>query len=83
VPVVAFFAEVTVTVACADDLPLVFAERRRSVETGEPYDVDHRLRRADGEYRWFQIRGLPLRDTEGRIVRWYTLLTDIDERKRA
>jgi formate hydrogenlyase transcriptional activator len=66
-----------------DDLPLVFAERRRSVETGEPFDIDHRLRRADGEYRWFHIRGLPLRDTEGRIVRWYTLLTDIDERKRA
>jgi formate hydrogenlyase transcriptional activator len=66
-----------------DDLPRVFAARRRSLETGEPFDIDHRLRRADGEYRWFHIRGLPLRDTEGRIVRWYTLLTDIDERKRA
>jgi len=66
-----------------DDLPQVFAARRRSLETGEPFDIDHRLRRADGEYRWFHIRGLPLRDTEGRVVRWYTLLTDIDERKRA
>ena len=66
-----------------DDLPLVVAAWRHSVETGDPYDVDHRLRRADGEYRWFHIRGLPLRDTEGRIVRWYNLLTDIDERKRA
>ena len=66
-----------------DDLPLVFAERRHFVETGDPYDVDRRLRRADGEYRWFHTRGLPLRDTEGRIVRWYILLTDIDERKRA
>jgi PAS domain S-box-containing protein len=66
-----------------DDLPAVFAARRRSLETGEPYDIDHRLRRADGEYRWFHIRGLPLRDTAGHIVRWYTLLTDIDERKRA
>jgi len=66
-----------------DDLPQVFAARRRSLETGEPFDIDHRLRRADGEYRWFHIRGLPLRDTEGRIVRWYTLLTDIDERRRA
>jgi len=44
---------------------------------------DHRLRSAEGEYRWFHIRGLPLRDTEGRIVRWYNLLTDIDERRRA
>jgi formate hydrogenlyase transcriptional activator len=66
-----------------DDLPAVFAARRRSLETGETYDIDHRLRRADGEYRWFHIRGLPLRDTAGHIVRWYTLLTDIDERKRA
>jgi len=66
-----------------EDLPLVVAAWRHSVETGHPYDGDHRLRRADGEYRWFHIRCLPLRDTEGRIVRWYNLLTDIDERKRA
>jgi formate hydrogenlyase transcriptional activator len=66
-----------------DDLPRVVAAWRHSVETGDPYDVDHRLRSAEGEYRWFHIRGLPLRDTEGRIVRWYNLLTDIDERKRA
>jgi formate hydrogenlyase transcriptional activator len=66
-----------------DDLPLVVAAWRLSVETGDPYDVDHRLCRADGEYRWFHIRGLPLRDTEGHIVRWYNLLTDVDERKRA
>jgi formate hydrogenlyase transcriptional activator len=66
-----------------EDLARVVAAWMHSVETGDPYDVDHRLRRADGEYRWFHIRGLPLRDTEGRIVRWYNLLTDIDVRKRA
>jgi len=66
-----------------EDLPLVVAAWRRSIETGGPYEGDHRLRRADGEYRWFHIRCLPLLDTEGRIVRWYNLLTDIDERKRA
>jgi len=66
-----------------DDLPLVVAAWRRSIETGDPYEGDHRLRRADGKYRWFHIRCLPLRDTEGRIVRWYNLLTDIDDRKRA
>src|SRR5216683_3130597 len=66
-----------------DDLPQVVAAWRHSVETGDPYDVDHRLRRTDGAYRWFHIRGLPLRDAEGRIVRWYNLLTDIDRRKRA
>ena len=42
-----------------------------------------RQRRADGVYRWFQSRALPVRDTEGRITGWYMLLTDIDDRKRA
>jgi formate hydrogenlyase transcriptional activator len=66
-----------------DDLPPAVAAWTHSVETGDPYDVDHRLRRADGTYRWFHSRGLALRDAKGRIVRWYNLLTDIDERKRA
>jgi formate hydrogenlyase transcriptional activator len=66
-----------------DDLPRVVAAWRHSVETGDPYDVDHRLQRADGAYRWFHLRGLPLLDSEGHIVRWYNLLTDIDERKWA
>jgi PAS domain S-box-containing protein len=65
-----------------DDLPQAVAAWRHSVETGDPYDVDHRLRRADGVYRWFHSRGLSLRDAKGRIVRWYNLLTDIDERRR-
>jgi len=66
-----------------DDLPQAVSAWRHSVKTGDPYDVDHRLRRADGAYRWFHSRGLSLRDAEGRIVRWYNLLTDIDERRRA
>jgi PAS domain S-box-containing protein len=56
---------------------------RRSVETGEPYDVEERIQRADGVYRWFHTRGLPLRDAEGKIVRWYIVLTDIEDRKQA
>src|SRR5499425_3040087 len=66
-----------------DDLPHAVAAWMHSVETGDPYDVDHRLRRADGAYRWYHSRGLSLRDAEGRIVRWYNLLTDIHERKKA
>jgi formate hydrogenlyase transcriptional activator len=66
-----------------DDLPRVSAAWRHAVETGEPYEFEHRIRRADGQYRWFQSRGLPLRDAEGRIVRWYNLLTDIDARKQS
>jgi len=66
-----------------DDLPRVIDAWRRSVETGEPYALELRQRRADGVYRWFQSRALPARDTEGRITGWYMLLTDIDDRKRA
>ena len=66
-----------------DDLPRVIDAWRRSVETGQPYDLELRQRRADGVYRWFQSRALPARDTEGRITGWYMLLTDIDDRKRA
>jgi len=66
-----------------DDLPKAVTAWRRSVETGDTYDLDQRLRGADGAYRWFHVRGLPLRDANGHIVRWYNLLTDIDERRRA
>ena len=66
-----------------DDLPRVINAWKRSVETGQPHDLENRNRRADGVYRWFQSRALPARDTEGRITAWYMLLTDIDDRKRA
>jgi PAS domain S-box-containing protein len=66
-----------------DDLPRAVAAWQHSVETGQPYEFEHRIRRADGEYPWFQSRGLPLRDGGGRIVRWYNLLTDIYLRKES
>jgi len=66
-----------------DDLPRVIDAWRRAVETGKPYENEHRERRADGVYRWFQSRALPARDAEGRITGWYMLLTDIDDRKKA
>jgi len=65
------------------DLPSVVSAWTHSIETGSPYDIDHRLRRADGVYRWFHARGLPLLDSDEKIVRWYVLLTDIDDRRRA
>jgi PAS domain S-box-containing protein len=55
----------------------------RAIETGESYSVIHRVQRADGEYRWHQTRGEPLRDPQGKIIQWYGLSIDIDERKRA
>src|SRR5215472_9735197 len=46
-----------------DDLPRVIEARKKSIELGQIYQVEHRCRRADGVYRWFQVRGLPVRDT--------------------
>jgi PAS domain S-box-containing protein len=66
-----------------DDLPEVIAVWRRSVSTGAPYEIEHRMRRFDGVYRWFHVRALPVRDAEGRVTRWCCLQTDIDDRKRA
>ncbi len=66
-----------------DDLPDVIATMRTSMETGKPTEVELRLRRADGIYRWFLLRRLPQRDSDGHLVRWYTLHTDIEDRKRA
>src|SRR5712692_774374 len=65
----------------ADDRERVKAEWSRSLETGQPFETEVRIRRADGVYRWFNARCTPLREAEGRIVRWYNLLTDIDERR--
>jgi PAS domain S-box-containing protein len=66
-----------------DDLPRVIAVFTKSISTGTLYDIEHRCRRADGVYRWFQVRALPVRDKDDRITGWYVLLTDIDDRKRA
>ena len=66
-----------------DDLPQAIADFTNSVATGNPYDIEHRCRRADGRYRWFHVRALPLRNTNGLITGWFVLLIDIDDRKRA
>jgi PAS domain S-box-containing protein len=66
-----------------DDLPRVIEARTKSIEMGQIYEVEHRCRRVDGVYRWFQVRGLPVRDPEHKISAWYLLLTDIDDRKKA
>ena len=66
----------------ADDLQRVLPSLLEAVETGRAHDVEVRQRRADGVYRWFNVLGLPLRDKQGRILRWLHLLIDIDERKQ-
>lgn len=54
-----------------------------AINTGQPYQAIHRLRRADGEYRWHVARGEALRNHEGKIVQWYGLSVDIDEQRTA
>ncbi len=66
-----------------EDRDGVAAAWQRSVQTREPMDVTHRLRRFDGEYRWFQARVEPFLDENGKVLRWHGLITDIDDRKRA
>jgi PAS domain S-box-containing protein len=66
-----------------EDLPHVADVFGRSIASGVPYEIEQRLRRFDGTYLWFDNRGIPIRDEAGRIVRWYVLLTNIDQRKRA
>jgi len=51
--------------------------------TGDTYQIECRLRRADGSYHWFITRGVPFRDSEGRILKWFGTCTDIDDMKRA
>src|SRR5471030_666473 len=65
-----------------DDLQKHEGKWRASVARGEPHESEVRFRRADGEYRWHLDRGLPLRDEEGNIVKWYGVVTDIEDRKR-
>ena len=56
-----------------DDLPGVIAVWSRSLESGQPYDIELRQRGADSVYRWFRVQGLPVRDADGRIIRWCVL----------
>jgi PAS domain S-box-containing protein len=66
-----------------DDRERVLKAWHESVTNATPYEQEERHRRADGQYRWFLARGVPLRGTDGRIVRWYGTNTDIEDRKHA
>jgi PAS domain S-box-containing protein len=66
-----------------EDLPDMLENFKRAIASEIPYQFEQRLRRFDGEYRWFETRGGAVRDDTGSIVRWYVLLTDIEDRKRA
>jgi PAS domain S-box-containing protein len=56
---------------------------RASLSSGQPFENEVRHRSANGEYRWFLVRAVPLRDEHGNVLKWYGILTDIEDRKRA
>jgi PAS domain S-box-containing protein len=66
-----------------DDLVLVERAWRSHLPTGEPFQMEQRLRRADGEYRRFWVRRVPLHDESGAVVKWYGVGHDIEDQKRA
>lgn len=63
-----------------DDQPHAWQRWQRSLETGEPYEIEYRLRHHTGLYRWVLGRALPIRNEAGDIVRWMGTCTDIDDR---
>jgi hypothetical protein len=66
-----------------DDIPQIEAMWDVALVTGEPFETEARLRRADGEYRWFATRRVPLRNDDGEVIAWYAATYDIEDRKRA
>src|SRR6266849_73967 len=65
-----------------DDAERIKAVGEQAIISGSPYELEVRLRAADGSYRWFLARYNPVRDDQGLIIRWYVACTDIDDRKR-
>jgi PAS domain S-box-containing protein len=67
-----------------DDVPGCLQTWRRSVQTGEPYNIEYRFKdRRTGTYRWFLGRALPLRNSRGRVVKWFGTCTDIQSQKES
>jgi formate hydrogenlyase transcriptional activator len=66
-----------------EDLENVQQKRQEALSLGIPFEQEQRARRKDGQYRWFLIHYNPLRDEQGRIIRWYATGIDIEDRKRA
>ena len=66
-----------------DDRQRAWEAWQRATTEDAPYSLECRLRRADGAYRWWLIRGAPLRDADGAILKWFGTCTDIEEIKQA
>ncbi len=66
-----------------DDSERTFSKWLEALATGEPLENELRHRNIKGEYRWFLVRAMPLRDEHGNVLKWYGILIDIEDRKRA
>jgi formate hydrogenlyase transcriptional activator len=75
--------ELPITLFHPDDRERVMCELKSTLSSGSPHETEARLQRNDGKYLWFLFRYNPLRDEQGRVVRWYVAGTDIDDRKQA
>jgi PAS domain S-box-containing protein len=65
-----------------DDEEMVERTWREHITTEEPFELEQRLRKADGEYRWHRVRRVPLRDEAGVVIRWYAIAFDVDDGRR-
>src|SRR5262249_25290157 len=66
-----------------DDREITRGRLREAGETGQPFETEYRLRRKDGQYRWYLARGSPIRNVQGQIVKWIGTSTDIHDLKEA
>ncbi|HEX4166507.1 MAG TPA: sigma 54-interacting transcriptional regulator [Bryobacteraceae bacterium] len=66
-----------------DDLERHLEKWQASVAAGEPFEHELRFRASNGQYRWFLVRGVALRDERDEVLKWYGIATDIEDRKRA
>src|SRR5260370_20713453 len=67
----------------SEDYDRMTSENESKFLSGTPYEAEGRLPRKDGKYLWFLLRYNPVRDEQGRVIRWYVAATDIEDRKQA
>ncbi len=67
----------------AEEYPRTVEAWKYAVRTGSPYEIEHRLQLADGRFRWFLTRAVPVPDETGQVMKWYGTSTDVDDRRRA
>lgn len=65
-----------------DDLPSVQAFWSTACETASFYEIEYRMRRSDGQYRWHLVKGLPMRNQQGQVIKWFGTCTDIHDQKQ-